>query len=192
MNVSGHKVILSLCDYSGVWSNPYLEANYDVRRFDLAFGQDVRLLQWVDFGSPVYGILAAPPCDHFASSGARWWKEKGESNLIDGLSIVDACLRAVAIYRPEFWVLENPVGRLSRYLGPSVFSFDPCDYGDPYTKRTHLWGKFVPPLPMFSTMSRSPVAATRGSAIHRMSSSQKRKRSMTPAGFARAFFEANP
>ena len=71
-------------------------------------------------------ILAAPPCDHLAGSGARWWAEKGEGALLEALAVVDACLRAVAIYRPRVWALENPSGRLSRYLGPPVGTFNPC------------------------------------------------------------------
>lgn len=182
-------LILSLCDYSGAWSEPYRLAGYDVRRVDLQHGQDVRLIEHID--EPVHGILAAPPCDHFALSGARWWESKGEPAILDGLAVVDACLRAVAIHRPEFWALENPVGRLRRWLGPPAWSFDPCDFGDPYIKRTHLWGHFTPPYPLVSVQARSPVAPTLGSKMHTMVR-DKTRRSQTPAGFAQAFFEANP
>ena len=138
------KTILSLCDYSGVWSEPYKEAGYDVVRIDLKYGKDVRLLE---YPGEVYGILAAPPCDHFSISGARWWKEKGEQLLLEGLSVFDACSRIVLFSQPEFWVFENPVGRLKHFIGKPKWIFDPCDYGDPYTKRTCLWGKFNNPAP---------------------------------------------
>ncbi len=189
-NSLNHKVILSLCDHSGNWSRPYEEAGYDVIRVDLQNSdrRDVRLNEWIDM--PIHGILAAPPCTHFASSGARWWVSKGEDALMEGLSIVDACLRCVAIHRPMWWALENPIGRLGRYLGPPAWAFDPCDFGDPYTKRTHLWGNFIPPSPLFATCT--PVVPSLGSKMHRMSSSWKNQRSETPTGFARAFFEANP
>lgn len=184
------RTILSLCDFSGNWSRPYEQAGYQVIRVDIQHGQDVRLMERIHL--PIHGILMAPPCTHFAASGARWWSEKGESAVLDGLAVVDACLRSVAIYQPEWWVLENPVGRLRRWLGPPAWAFDPCDFGDPYTKRTHLWGHFTPPMPLFAATARNPVAPTLGSLIHRMSSSQKNERSATPTGFARAFFEANP
>jgi hypothetical protein len=183
--------ILSLCDYSGNWSRPYAEAGYLVHSFDLARGEDIRLLEWTDLG-PVVGILAAPPCDHFSKAGARWWPEKGESAILDGLSVVDACLRAVTIYRPTWWALENPAGRLGRYLGPPAWSFDPCNFGDPWTKRTYLWGHFTPPTPLFAAAARNSVFPSEGDRTTRLSSSQKRLRSQTPAGFATAFFEANP
>lgn len=177
------KLILSLCDYSGAWSEPYRLAGYEVIQMDLQRGQDIRLVPFLD--REVHGILAAPPCTHFAASGARWWLSKGSQPLIDGLALVDACLRAVAVYEPAWWALENPVGRLATYIGPPALWFNPCDYGDPYTKKTGLWGKFTAP-------ARNPVEPVNGSMMHRMSSTWKNERSKTPAGFARAFFEANP
>lgn len=135
--------ILSLCDYTGNWSQPYLEAGYDVQRIDLQHGGDVRLLRHE--GREIHGILMAPPCTHFARSGAQYWKSKGDAALLDGLSIVDACLRMVVLYHPKWWALENPIGRLADYIGPPSFKFDPCDFGDPWTKRTWLWGTFAPP-----------------------------------------------
>jgi len=67
-------------------------------------------------------------------------------------------------------------------------TFQPCDYGDPYTKRTALWGKFNRPL-------THPINPTQGSKMHTFyggrSNQTKTMRSITPLGFARAFFEAN-
>lgn len=177
--------ILSLCDYTGAWSQPYRDAGYDVVQVDIKHGQDVRLFQALPF--PVRGVLAAPPCTHFASSGARWWEGKGEEALLEALAVVDACMRIIVVHRPQWWVLENPVGRLGAYLGAPRMAFDPCDYGDPYTKRTLLWGDFREPM-------KARVPATEGSKMHRLPPSPDRAalRSVTPSGFARAFFEANP
>jgi len=178
-------IILDLCGGTGAWSQPYRDAGYDVQVVDpLASGGDVRLFEYpVD---PVVGVLAAPPCTHFAGSGARWWVGKGTPALLEGLAVVDACLRIIMVVGPTWWVLENPVGRLRRYLGPPVMSFDPCDYGDPYTKRTQLWGVFNEP-------KQTPVPATEGSKMHLVPPGPDRMsiRSATPPGFARAFFEAN-
>lgn len=177
------KIILDLCGGTGAWSKPYKDAEYDVRLVTLP-EQDIRL-----YIPPknVYGVLAAPPCTHFAGSGARWWKEKGTPALLEGLSIVDACLRIIWVEQPEWWCLENPVGRLNRYIGNPVMYFNPCDYGDPYTKKTALWGKFNIP-------KKNPVEPVEGSKIHLYAPSEDRPmlRSITPQGFAKAFFEANP
>lgn len=187
--------ILSLCDHTGNWSRPYEEAGYDVIRVDLQDGKDVRLLERLDY--PIRGILAAPPCTAFSKAGAWKWAEKGDQALTEGLSIVDACLRIIYAHRPHWWALENPAGRLRRYLGPHAFSFDPCDYGglveggesEAYTKRTYLWGNFVPPVPLL-VGCLSAVAPTRGDVTTRVRNT--RNRSATPMGFAKAFFLANP
>lgn len=175
------RLILDLCAGSGAWSQPYADAGYNVLRITLP-ETDVRLVHKLT--QSVHGILAAPPCTVFANSGARWPRTKRE--MVEALSVVDACLRAVVVYEPEWWALENPVGKLSRYLGQAKHYFDPCDYGDAYTKRTGLWGKFnLPKL--------NPVEPVKKSPIHWMPPGRERaaKRSVTPAGFAKAFFEAN-
>jgi hypothetical protein len=186
------KIILSLCDYSGAWAKPYKDAGYDVRLVDLKNGQDVRLLEWID--APVHGILAAPPCTVFASSGARW--PRAEKEMLEGLSVVDACLRIICMTKPVWWALENPIGKLRRYLGPPVMRFQPCQFGDPYTKATCLWGDFVPPRQLFSKQAMREVEPVLGSCMHTQfggkSEKTKTLRSVTPAGFAQAFFEANP
>ncbi len=177
-----YRIILDLCGGTGAWSRPYKEAGYDVRNITLP-DYDVRL-----YIPPenVYGILAAPPCTHLAVSGARWWKQKGENALFEGLAIVDACMRIILLSNPVFWCLENPVGRLGKYLGVPQFKFDPCDFGDAYTKRTYLWGKFNPPV-------KKPVKPVGTNFIWTMPPGTERtkRRSITPSGFSRAFFEAN-
>ena len=175
-------LILDLCGGTGAWSAPYRAAGYNVRVLTLP-DADVRLIHRLP--EKVHGILAAPPCTVFANSGARW--PRTQEQILAGLSVMDACLRAVMIYEPEWWALENPVGKMRRYLGDPALIFDPCDYGDPYTKRTLLWGSFKAP-------AKTPVAPVEGSKLHRLPPSVDRVtlRSVTPPGFARAFFEANP
>ncbi len=175
------RIILDLCGGTGAWSQPYREAGYDVRLVTLPF-QDVRTYEPPEH---VYGVLAAPPCTMFASSGARW--KRTDAEMREALEIVYACLRIVEQCQPRFWALENPVGILRRFIGPPAMYFQPCDYGDPYTKKTCLWGRFRPP---FKHTLREPVL---GSAIWRLGESRQRQmlRSITSPGFALAFFEAN-
>jgi len=185
------RTILSLCDYSGVWSQPYVDAGYDVRRYDIQHGQDIRLLE---YPGKVHGILAAPPCTKFCRPGARLWEEWGEEGLREGLSVVDACARFVAVCRPRWWALENPPGRLDKYLGKPALSWHPWEYGDPWTKHTYLWGRFNEPVrtPVEPEEYPEDLPPGQRDRTSRMSSSAKNERSETPAGFARAFFLANP
>lgn len=174
------RVILDLCAGTGAWSEPYKIAGYDVQRFDL--DNDVRLLKWEHL--KVHGILAAPPCTVFSYARNRY--EPKDDELRAALSVVDACLRAVVIYRPSWWALENPVNKLRRYLGRPVWRFRQWEYGDAAEKPTCLWGRFTPPM--------LPVPSVRSKPSTYKTSRQNAdpEDAITPPGFARAFFEANP
>lgn len=178
------KIILDLCGGTGSWSKPYLDAGYDVRVIDPKVnGVDVRMMEWP---GEVHGVLAAPPCTVFAVSGARW--KRSEDDMRNALSIVDSCLRYVVVCKPKWWVMENPVGKLRRWIGPPRMYFNPCDYGDPWTKKTCLWGDFKEP-------DKSPVEAREFWGWRKLGGKSERTktlRSMTPPGFAKAFFAANP
>ena len=171
--------ILDLCGGSGNWSRPYADAGYEVDVLDLRTCADVRMYPFPK--GPIHGILCAPPCTVFSCAGNGTFRSSDD--YLDGLSVVDACLRFVAMCRPSFWALENPNGTLSRWLGPSVMSFHPCTYGHPYTKLTQLWGSFNRPL-------ESPVEPSGGSWVRVVH--DPAKRAETFPGFASAFFAANP
>lgn len=183
------KIILDLCGGTGAWSQPYREAGYDVRVVTLP-AHDCRLYE---YPGPVYGVLAAPVCTHFSGSGAQYWPQKDrDGRTLEALALSDACCRIILITKPQaFWVLENPVGRLRKWMGPPIIYFDPCDYGDPYTKKTCLWGHFNPPQ-----LNRvEPVkVCNQGSWVQKLGGPSERTktlRSITPHGFAQAFFRAN-
>jgi hypothetical protein len=176
-------VILDLCGGTGAWSEPYRAAGFDVRLVTLPAG-DVRTYE--PPAGPIYGVLAAPPCTEFAASGARWWAAKDPGKLAEALEIVAACLRIIERVRPWFWALENPVGRLARFIGPYRYTWQPWEFGDPETKRTCMWGNHAEPV-------RRPIAGPYRTRVHRLPPSPDRAmlRSVTPPGFARAFYEAN-
>lgn len=116
---------------------------------------------------------------------------KGDIALLEALSIFDACIRvaeSIRAYGLQWFVLENPIGRFVQFLGKPLMTFEPCDYGDPYTKRTCLWGwGFNTDLP------KTPVPATEVSKMWKLPPSEDRAklRSQTPAGFAKACYAAN-
>lgn len=193
MTANSDKVIISLFDYSGNWPFFYKEAGYDVYSLDIKNGMDILDIDRSDLPDNVYGILAAPPCTDFASSGAQYWKVKDEDGrTAHSLALIDKTLEIVSWYPDlKFWVLENPVGRLQK-LRPQLgapWYFNPCDFGDPYTKKTGLWGNFN------RDMIKTPVAPDPNSWIMKLGGKSERTkelRSMTPLGFAKAFFMANP
>ena len=211
--MSNRKTILSLFDYSGNWIQPYREAGYNVIQVDIKHGIDVFELfedityQSVDYNATVYGILAAPPCTDFAASGAKWFIEKNIkpaeyhsdstslefNNTVDySIGLILCTLEIIGLLKPRFWAIENPVGRLNS-LVPEIapfgpWYFQPNDYGDPYTKKTGLWGVFNKPI-------QNPVLPLFGSEMWSRyggkSDKTKIARGTTPRGFAMAFFNAN-
>lgn len=175
---NANKLILDLCGGSGSWSAPYEAAGYSVVRVDILDGFDVRTMALEQLDEePVHGILAAPPCTEFSLA-----KNGQERDIRAGLEVVSACLRIVCACEPQWWALENPTGLLSAYLGTPRDVWEPYEFGDPWTKRTALWGDFRIP-------ERGPFVKATGSAMDRRGAAA---RAVTPPGFARAFFEANP
>lgn len=104
--------------------------------------------------------------------------------------MVDACLRLVLMLKPRWWALENPQGYLANWLGEPKLRFDPYEYGDPWTKRTWIWGDFAPPMYRVTQEPRRRlVGAKRNDPVIAQTFEE---RARTPAGFAQQFFEANP
>lgn len=188
--------LLSLCDYSGVWSKPYREAGWKVIQVDIALnGLDV--LKFDVNGWVPNGVLAAPPCTCFCRPAARWWsRQDADGSTLRDIAIFRRCLE-IAKLASDFWALENPPGRhrkLIPELGPPSWQYQPSDYGDAWWKQTYIWGTARKPAPTNvvtpAPTRRTPNGHTQG-RIAFMSSTWKRQREQTPAGFARAFFEAN-
>lgn len=168
------RVILDLCAGTGAWSDPYRLAGYDVRRVTLPDG-DVHTLKVP--AERVHGIVCAPPCTEFSLA-----KNGRPRDIRGGLETVSACLRLVVACRPVWWALENPVGLLGHYLGQPRDVWEPYEFGDTHTKTTAIWGDFAIP-------ERGPFVEPIESAMARPTAEE---RAITPSGFARAFFEANP
>ena len=191
------KIILDLCGGTGSWSKPYKENGYDVRLITLP-EYDVR--QYVP-PENVYCILSAPPCDQFSFA-----KTTGKPRqLKSAWEIVKACLNIIAkcnnIDSPyakkttlKFWAIENPNGLLKRFLGKPAYEFNPFDFGDNYKKRTHLWGWFNNPKKNPIVCSNVKFDRMKSKDIHPeyfKTLTRKERRSITPQGFAKAFFLAN-
>ncbi|MDD2892576.1 MAG: DNA cytosine methyltransferase [Halothiobacillaceae bacterium] len=202
-NANADKVVLSFFDLSGEWSKPWEEAGYQVFRFDIQADPDMGDInkfsceffnEWFgDFdGMEIYAILAACPCTDFAVSGARHFAAKdADGRTVSSVQLVSQTLAAIEYFKPVIWALENPVGRIAELTGLPEWrlSFDPNHLGDTYTKKTLIWGRFNADLPI------APVEPTEGSKMHMKyggkSIATKNARSVTPEGFAYAFFQAN-
>jgi hypothetical protein len=129
------------------------------------------------------------------------------------MEVVKACLDIIwecqyqNSFYLKFWSIENPAGHLQRFLGQPAFKFQPYDFGDRYSKQTYIWG-------MFNEPKRDTVNAWNnkllGEEVLRSRNNTRKlpeipkdyiqdgkmkpiqiRRSITPPGFAKAFFEVN-
>ncbi|WP_207515044.1 DNA cytosine methyltransferase [Longitalea luteola] len=192
-------ILVSLFDYSGCWSAPYRKAGYRVLQVEKKLGFDLYKWDYKQIRQGlVGGILAAPPCTDFATSGAQYWKRKDiDGRTKESVQLVKKILEVVKYFRPRFWVIENPVGRLND-LVPELKSYGPWYwqpywFGDRWTKKTGLWGVFKKPSVQHKTLLVR--YSKQGSWIQMLggkSETTKELRSITPPGFAQSFFDANP
>ena len=195
------KIVLDLCGGTGAWSKPYKDAGYDVRVITLP-DHDV-----LTYHPPkgVYGILAAPPCTMFSRARTT---AKTPRDFKGATEIVGACLRIIWEAQFEdrfglkFWAMENPAGHLQRFMGNPPFKFHPYDFGDRYSKQTFIWGMFKEPEKSPIKLNEQELLASRNNTrkLPPIPEDYKRdgymkpvqiRRSITPQGFANAFFKAN-
>lgn len=201
--------VLSLCDYTGNFVQPWVEDGYeavlvDPQHFASSDDPDRWPLTVLEALPQIGGILdrlafvaAFPPCTDLAVSGARWFETKRtDDDLFQAraIQVAEQC-RVVGMLSGAPWFVENPVSVLSSVFGKPDYVFDPCDYtayepSDNYTKKTCLWtgGGFRMPPPN-QDMTLGPP----DDRIHKAPPGPERAnfRSATPLGFARAVFAAN-
>jgi len=197
-------IILDLCGGTGSWSKPYLEAGFDVKvitlpEYDVT---DKKIQDYCISLNPI-GILAAPPCTMFSFARTN---AKAPRDLQEGMRIVQACLDIIWAcqykiksdtqkYSPlKFWALENPNAMLKWFLGKPAFIFSPYDFGDNYKKKTCLWGMFNEPIKTPIKYTSSKFDCMKSKDIHPEyfgKYDRQTRRSITPQGFAKAFYEAN-
>lgn len=126
------KTLLSLFDYSGIWSSPFARNGWNVIQWDIKLSEfmNINFLtsaeQVLEMFENVDGIIAAPPCTDFAVSGAQYWNKKdNDGRTAKSLAMVHQVQKLVDLFAPTdpdyddvfFWAVENPVGRMGKLTG---------------------------------------------------------------------------
>lgn len=200
-------LLLSLYDHSGNASRPYKEAGWKVVQVDIKNGIDI--LTW-DYKDPYgglknhdkIGIIIMQPCTCYALCGNRHKINRlNNGEFEQSQLLVEHSRRIVEYFNPFFWQLENPktdIHKKNEWIGQRPkFIFDPCDFAgyDPepdnsrYNKETWLFGKFNDPARkrIEPLQKQFPGHTNLGGKSERT----KELRSITPLGFAYAFYESN-
>lgn len=208
-----NKILISLFDLTGNASRPYLENGWNVKQIDIQLGDDI--LTWdyrkwylsqVEYEIyPEVGIIAMIPCDNYATSGAKHFKVKDQDGRTEQSQILVKRVKEIIDFFEtlgvlKFWQVENPRTRihtLNPWLKPIIQKFNPCDFAiyDPipensnYNKETWLFGKFNPMIKksLIPKEKDNPGWKKYGGK----SLKTKNARSITPLGFAYAFYDAN-
>lgn len=222
MQETEQKIILDLCGGTGSWSKPYKDAGkYDVKVitlpkyniFDILLDEVTSEILIKDNegnyerinACEVYGILAAPTCTMFSFSRTT---AKTPRDLKEGMRLVQKCLDIIWFVRWQqdsslkFWAIENPMGYMRQFLGKPVLTFNPCEYGDTYTKKTDLWGYYNIPQKSKREMTeeeKERCAVNKrvlpelpdGYVLPEGWNRTAARRSMTSKKFAEAFYKAN-
>ncbi len=143
------KIILHLC--ADIGSDSYFyqqDNNYEVK----LIGEEIGVENY-STSEEIYGIIANPVCTEFST--AKGFHK--ENDLEKGMFLVNHCLRIIEETKPKFWVLENPYnGKLKDILGKPKAVYQPWQFGDPWTKKTALWGDFNMPLAQYRTWFEVP------------------------------------
>ena len=204
-------IVVSLCDLSGNFTAPWVEAGYEAVLVDPQHGithvdgavtkvaatvlEAIPLL--ADLLPRIAFVAGWPPCTDMAVSGARWFNAKREADPAfygKAISVAEQC-RMVGMLSGAPWFVENPVSTLAGTFGKPDHYFHPWQYTafeaeDSYTKKTCLWtgGGFVMPPAAIDPSMGEP-----DNRIHMAAPGPERMnfRSATPMGFARAVFAAN-
>jgi hypothetical protein len=129
------------------------------------------------------GVVAHPPCDYLANSGARWRVERDEvAEVARAAAFFRLCLSAnsprVAVENP---IMAHAVARVGRRPD---FTVQPWQFGDNFKKRTCFWTRGLPRLVPTSDLDGSTAVA----AVHLEppGPDRKRIRSRTYPGMAAA------
>lgn len=139
-------------------------------------------------------IIAHPPCTYLSNAGAtRMFPKKGEpdkNRLEKAMKAREFFMRFINADCAHICV-ENPMPLSILKLPKPDCIIQPWEFGEPYTKRTYLWLKGLPPLmPTIICQEHIPWVGARSKEgkTYGIAHSQK-MRSKTFSGIAKAMAE---
>lgn len=198
------RLAIDLCSGRGGLSKAFVGASWSVLtvdndpQFNPTICADVRQLTLDDICAtlgieslrPAYEkivMVMSPPCQRFSIANYRWPKK----GIREALEIVGACLELVADIQPDYWLMENPRGRM-RWFVPArpLATIRLKGLGYRTAKPTDLWGN-IP----FSLLPDSP--RQRGHNLHPSGKGtlfdkvrDPARRAEMPLGLSKAILEA--
>jgi len=175
--------VLVACEYSDRVRDAFINSGHDAMSCDLLptdspgphYQGDVRDVLDEEWDL----MIAHPPCDHLAVSGARWFAEKrADGRQQSGIDF----FMALANSEIPRKAIENPISIMSSHWRKPDQIIQPWQFGHGETKATCLWLENLPLL------QPTKIVEGREARIHKMPPSADRwkKRSETYLGIAQA------
>ena len=135
--------VLIACEFSGIIREAFARRGHEAWSADLLdteipssfhYKGDVREILGEGFSL----MIAHPPCQHLAVSGARWFEEKRKDGRQQAaLSFVQELMNAPI----DKICIENPVSIISTHIRKASQWIQPYQFGHGESKRTGLWLK---------------------------------------------------
>jgi site-specific DNA-cytosine methylase len=176
--------VLIACEFSGIVREAFKARGHQAISCDLIEteipGEHYKGNVFDVINSSFDLMIAHPPCTHLAVSGARWFKDKKEEQLIAlefVQKLLDAPISKIA--------LENPISIISSKIRKPDQIIQPWMFGHGETKATCLWLKNLPSL------KPTNIVEGRDNRVHKEPPSPERwkNRSRTYKGIAEAMAE---
>lgn len=180
--------VLVACEFSGVVRRAFRERGHDAWSCDLLPAEDdsrfhiqgdALMAAEILYPAKWDLMVAHPPCQHLAVSGARFFKEKAADGRQDAALQFVRDLMAAPIERIA---IENPISIISSRIRKPDQIIQPWQFGHGETKATCLWLKNLPKL------TPTNIVEGREARVHKMppGPDRWRERSRTYQGIADA------
>ena len=144
--------VLVACEYSGIVRDAFTAKGHNAWSCDIlpteSKGNHIQddVLKHLDKGWDL--MVAHPPCTYLSNVGVRWLYKNGEINkerFNKGLEAKEFFLKLLNANIPKICV-ENPKPMKIFNLPKNSTYVEPYEHGHPFSKRTYLWLKNLPPL----------------------------------------------
>lgn len=144
--------VLVACEYSGIVRDAFFKKGHDAWSCDIlpteSKGNHIQgdVLEHLDKGWDL--MIAHPPCTYLSNAGSRWlFKNKilNQERYKKGLEAKAFFLNLLEANIPKICI-ENPTPIKIFNLPKNSTYVQPFEFGHPYSKKTLLWLKNLPPL----------------------------------------------
>jgi len=187
-----HMRVLIACEMSGRVRDAFKALGHDAWSCDIlpteVAGNHIQgdALEVMTWGWDL--MIAHPPCTYLSNAGARHLYPKGQLNpdrLAKGLSAKELFMGLLNAPIEKICV-ENPIPSKVFNLPPYGQVIQPWEYGHPFSKKTCLWLKNLPPLMPTDIVGKTESTKVPGNWFNKGGKQRQINRSVTFQGIADA------